>query len=71
MSDPSETLKDIDGHLSSKRALAFISLFALIGCLVADVFGHAPPDYIVHSFTFITASGMGFAASERFAPRNQ
>jgi hypothetical protein len=65
-----EVLKDIDGYPSSKRVIAFISVFFMIVLGAANTFlGIHVEEFIFSSFRDIVIAGIGFAGAEKFTNR--
>lgn len=65
-----ELLKDIDGYPSSKRVLAFISTFFMMGLGISNTFFNLHVEhFIFESFRDIVIAGIGFAGAEKFTSR--
>jgi len=61
-----------DGHnesISSKRVITFLAFIMCAFGFIADVFGYKVTPAIFDSMMYIVVAGLGFTASEKFAPK--
>lgn len=54
---------------SSKRVITFLAFIMCAWGFVADTFGHKVTPQLFDSMMYIVVAGLGFTASERFAPK--
>jgi hypothetical protein len=61
-----------DGHnesISSKRVITFLAFIMCAFGFIADIFGFKVTPVIFDSMMYIVVAGLGFTASEKFAPK--
>jgi hypothetical protein len=61
-----------DGHnesISSKRVITFLAFVLCAFGFIADIFGYKITPAIFDSMMYIVVAGLGFTASEKFAPK--
>lgn len=60
----------IDGSISSKRVVTFLSFLLLATAFLGSLFFDLKvPQFMFESMEFITIAGLGFTASEKFVPK--
>ena len=55
--------------VSSKRVITFLAFILCAWGFVADTFGYTVNPRLFDSMMYIVVAGLGFTASERFAPK--
>ena len=60
-----------NGTLSSKRTITFLAFLICAFCMIMDVYGHKVTPALFDSMMYIVIAGLGFTASEKFAPINK
>jgi|LakMenE01Jun11ns_1017448.scaffolds.fasta_scaffold9866696_1 hypothetical protein len=61
-----------DGHnesISSKRVITFLAFVLCAFGFIADIFGYKVTPALFDSMMYIVVAGLGFTASEKFAPK--
>ena len=70
MSFLTSMLKDsVNNTVSSKRVITFLAFLLCAFGYVAMVCGHSIDSKIFDSMMYIVLAGLGFTASEKFAPK--
>jgi hypothetical protein len=59
----------INGSVSSKRVVTFLAFLVCVGGFIADTMGHKVTPALFDSMMYIVVAGLGFTASEKFAPK--
>lgn len=57
-----------DPAISSKRVVTFLAFLLCAGAFIAMVFGYPIDQKLFDSMMYIVIAGLGFTASEKFAP---
>jgi len=69
MNNIKQIMSDINGNLSSKRLVTFISLALIVAGYVANlVYGKVVDQNMFNSVMYIVVAGLGFTGAEQFAP---
>jgi hypothetical protein len=64
-----EIMSDINGNLSSKRLVTFVSLALIVAGYVANLaYGKVVDENMFNSVMYIVVAGLGFTGAEQFAP---
>ena len=58
----------INGSVSSKRVVTFFAFLVCVGGFIADTMGYKVTPALFDSMMYIVVAGLGFTASEKFAP---
>ena len=59
----------INGSVSSKRVVTFFAFLVCVGGFIADTMGYKVTPALFDSMMYIVVAGLGFTASEKFAPK--
>lgn len=60
----------IDGSISSKRVVTFLSFLLLATAFLCNLFfGLTVAQFMFEALEYITIAGLGFTASEKFVPK--
>ena len=54
---------------SSKRVITFLAFICCALGFIADIYGYTVNTKLFDSMMYIVVAGLGFTASERFAPK--
>ena len=57
--------------VSSKRVVTFLAFLLCAGAFIAMVLGHTIDTKLFDSMMYIVIAGLGFTASEKFAPTKE
>jgi hypothetical protein len=60
-----------DPAVSSKRVITFLAFLLCASAFVAMVFGYQIDQKLFDSMMYIVVAGLGFTASEKFAPTKE
>jgi hypothetical protein len=60
-----------DPAVSSKRVVTFLAFLLCAGAFIAMVLGHTIDQKLFDSMMYIVIAGLGFTASEKFAPTKE
>ena len=60
-----------DSTVSSKRVVTFLAFLLCAGAFTAMVLGHQIDIKVFDSMMYIVIAGLGFTASEKFAPTKE
>jgi len=60
-----------DPTVSSKRVITFLAFLLCAAAFIAMILGHTIDTKIFDSMMFIVIAGLGFTASEKFAPTKE
>lgn len=60
-----------DPAVSSKRVITFLAFILCAGAFIAMVLGHTIDTKLFDSMMYIVIAGLGFTASEQFAPTKE
>ena len=65
-------LKGINGEISSKRTITFLSFLCCMLAFLVNVFMAIPLEpHIFDGMLYLTGAGLGFSAFEKFSPAKQ
>lgn len=57
--------------ISSKRVITFLAFLMCASAFIAMILGHTIDTKLFDSMMYIVIAGLGFTASERFAPTKE
>ena len=57
--------------VSSKRVVTFLAFLLCAGAFISNVFGYQVDAKLFDSMMYIVIAGLGFTASEKFAPTKE
>jgi hypothetical protein len=60
-----------DPTVSSKRVITFLAFLLCAAAFVAMILGHQIDQKLFDSMMYIVIAGLGFTASEKFAPTKE
>jgi hypothetical protein len=60
-----------DPAVSSKRVITFLAFLLCAAAFIAMILGHQIDQKLFDSMMFIVIAGLGFTASEKFAPTKE
>ena len=60
-----------DSAVSSKRVITFLAFLLCAAAFIAMILGHPIDQKLFDSMMFIVIAGLGFTASEKFAPTKE
>ena len=60
-----------DPTISSKRVITFLAFLLCAAAFIAMILGHPIDQKLFDSMMFIVIAGLGFTASEKFAPTKE
>ena len=66
-----KTMLSQDPAVSSKRVITFLAFLLCAAAFIAMILGHTIDSKIFDSMMFIVIAGLGFTASEKFAPTKE
>ena len=69
--DSVKTMLSQDPAVSSKRVITFLAFLLCAGAFIAMILGHPIDQKLFDSMMFIVIAGLGFTASEKFAPTKE
>jgi hypothetical protein len=69
--DSVKTMLSQDPTVSSKRVITFLAFLLCAGAFIAMILGHPIDQKLFDSMMFIVIAGLGFTASEKFAPTKE
>lgn len=61
----------VNGSISSKRVITFLSFLICAFALIADIFGYKVTPSLFDSMIYLVIAGLGFTASEKFAKKEE
>ena len=65
------TMLSQDPAVSSKRVITFLAFLLCAAAFIAMILGHPIDQKLFDSMMFIVIAGLGFTASEKFAPTKE
>jgi len=65
------TMLSSDPTVSSKRVITFLAFLLCAAAFIAMILGHPIDAKLFDSMMFIVIAGLGFTASEKFAPTKE
>lgn len=65
------TMLSSDPTVSSKRVITFLAFLLCAAAFIAMILGHHIDTKLFDSMMFIVIAGLGFTASEKFAPTKE
>jgi len=65
------TMLSSDPTVSSKRVITFLAFLLCAAAFIAMILGHTIDTKLFDSMMFIVIAGLGFTASEKFAPTKE
>ena len=69
--DTVKTMLSQDPSISSKRVITFLAFLLCAAAFIAMILGHPIDTKLFDSMMFIVIAGLGFTASEKFAPTKE
>ena len=66
-----KTMLSQDPTISSKRVITFLAFLLCATAFISMILGHAIDTKLFDSMMYIVIAGLGFTASERFAPSKE
>ena len=69
--DSVKTMLSQDPAVSSKRVITFLAFLLCAAAFIAMILGHPIDTKLFDSMMFIVIAGLGFTASEKFAPTKE
>lgn len=69
--DSVKTMLSQDPAVSSKRVITFLAFLLCAAAFIAMILGHPIDSKLFDSMMFIVIAGLGFTASEKFAPTKE
>lgn len=60
-----------DPAVSSKRVITFLAFLLCAGAFIAMIYGYPIDTKLFDSMMYIVIAGLGFTASEKFAPTKE
>lgn len=69
--DNVKTMLSQDPTISSKRVITFLAFLLCAAAFIAMILGHPIDQKLFDSMMFIVIAGLGFTASEKFAPTKE
>ena len=69
--DSVKTMLSQDPAVSSKRVITFLAFLLCAAAFIAMILGHTIDSKLFDSMMFIVIAGLGFTASEKFAPTKE
>ena len=69
--DSAKTMLSEDRTVSSKRVVTFLAFLLCAGAFIAMILGYPIDQKLFDSMMFIVIAGLGFTASEKFAPTKE
>jgi hypothetical protein len=66
-----KTMLSQDPAVSSKRVITFLAFLLCAGAFIAMILGHQIDQKLFDSMMYIVIAGLGFTASEKFAPTKE
>jgi hypothetical protein len=68
---PFSTMLSDRTSISSKRVITFLAFLMCAAAFIAMILGHAIDTKLFDSMMYIVIAGLGFTASEKFAPSKE
>ena len=68
---PVKVMLSEDPAVSSKRVITFLAFLLCAAAFIAMVMGHQIDQKLFDSMMYIVIAGLGFTASEKFAPTKE
>lgn len=67
--EPIEFVSDVDGQLSSKRLISFVSFFVILASWAGILFfsSQTIPEFMFNGFLWLVIAGMGSSVMEKFS----
>lgn len=69
--DNVKTMLSQDPTISSKRVITFLAFLLCAAAFIAMILGHPIDTKLFDSMMYIVIAGLGFTASEKFAPTKE
>lgn len=69
--EPLKTMLSDSTAISSKRVITFLAFLMCASAFIAMILGHTIDTKLFDSMMYIVIAGLGFTASERFAPTKE
>lgn len=69
--DSVKTMLSQDPAVSSKRVITFLAFLLCAAAFIAMILGHHIDQKLFDSMIYIVIAGLGFTASEKFAPTKE
>ena len=69
--DNVKTMLSQDPSISSKRVITFLAFLLCAAAFIAMILGHPIDTKLFDSMMYIVIAGLGFTASEKFAPTKE
>jgi ABC-type multidrug transport system permease subunit len=66
-----KTMLSQDPAISSKRTITFLAFLLCAAAFIAMILGHHIDQKLFDSMMYIVIAGLGFTASEKFAPTKE
>ena len=66
-----KTMLSSDPTISSKRVITFLAFLLCAAAFIAMILGYPIDQKLFDSMMFIVIAGLGFTASEKFAPTKE
>ena len=66
-----KTMLSQDQSVSSKRVITFLAFLLCAAAFIAMILGHPIDQKLFDSMMYIVIAGLGFTASEKFAPTKE
>jgi hypothetical protein len=66
-----KTMLSQDPTISSKRVITFLAFLLCGAAFIAMILGHQIDQKLFDSMMYIVIAGLGFTASEKFAPTKE
>jgi hypothetical protein len=60
-----------NGTVSSKRVITLLAFIVCVYGFIADIHGYKITSSLFDSMIYLVIAGLGFTASEKFAPKNK
>ena len=69
--EPLKCMLSQDPAISSKRVVTFLAFLLCASAFIAMILGHTIDQKLFDSMIYIVIAGLGFTASEKFAPTKE
>ena len=66
-----KTMLSSDPAVSSKRVITFLAFLLCAAAFIAMIYGYPIDQKLFDSMMYIVIAGLGFTASEKFAPTKE